>query len=189
MFLHRLCLKQLHVSWGTSCALPHKAPFHFFWFARQTGTGRAETRPHPAPRLIATTLTILTDVPPPSDDGKDRKEWYHTSHLAAVVMYVVCLVWLFDMYIVFFSHGSALFMVMRVLFSWVCRRQSESVRVVCMRVWLYYRGCRVLFSTTLWHVTEVRLWLGWEGGRIGTALSLFLAHYVSLLLILLLFYY
>lgn len=119
-----------------------------FQFVRLTGAGQVGTHPHPVPRPTVTTLRTRTDGPcwlaqndsdRKIDERKKRqKEWYHTYHLAAVVLYVVC----FDYFncMLFFSYHLASV----VLFVWLAECGDSTVKmcvcVVCMRVWFSYRG-------------------------------------------------
>lgn len=52
--------------------------------------------------------------------------------------------------------------------------------VVCMQVWFYYWGCRVCFPLLLTCYRGVFV-VGKGTGRGGTALSLFLAHYIIMI--------
>lgn len=166
--------------------------FSLFCFRslRRTGTGRAETLPRLAPLPTATTRKTLTDDPAhwnrttateKIDVGKDRKNditlptWLQLSFFCLFVWfgYFKCLLF-------FLTYCSALVII---LFVWLAEctdgRVKKGVCCVHASVVLLLRVVGFVFHY-FWHVTEFVVGVGTGTG--GTALLLFLAHYIIIII-------
>lgn len=184
--------------WGniSSCMTHWQRCFDVLIFLSLTGTGTVAAPPCPAPHPTATTLKTPTDDPAPPaqsdsdgkfDDGEKKKTERMNSHFplgcSCFCMSFFCL-----FVFIYFKCTLFCFIVCRFLNAqhwslllFVCWAECVDGRVETCACWCGFiiTGLVGLIFHYFGHVTDLRVCGGVWGGRGGgTALSLFLAHYI-----------